>query len=104
MGQQRQRVIQGQQFDSARGTANRFFVQRNAQDTPSSLGVPAAARVIHQNAPDDLRAQAEKLHAALTLDAPRADEFEISLIGQGGRFESVRSGLTAEVLSGDSAE
>ena len=47
--------------------------------------------------------KAEELHAAFTPDTPRADQFEIRLIGKGRRFHSLRTCRADQVLSGNSA-
>lgn len=72
------------------GDRNRCLIQRNLYSASASVGVPAVARMVHENSQDDLRAEREEMHAAFAVDTSRSNQFEVSLIGQGGRLQGVR--------------
>jgi hypothetical protein len=60
--------------------------------------------MVHQNAPDDLRAECQKVYAAFTADTPRTNQLEVSLIGQSGRLKGVARLAPPQLLPGDSPQ
>src|SRR5258708_37560469 len=70
----------------------------------TSLGIPTIARVVHENAPDDLRTECEKVHAAFAADAPCAHQFEVSLVSQGGRLQGLARRTTSQVPPSNSPQ
>src|SRR5215831_8896833 len=70
----------------------------------STLGVPAFARVIDHQPPDDLRAQSEEMRPVLALDPSCPNEFQIRLIGENGGLQGLTARTPGEVLPGDPAQ
>jgi hypothetical protein len=60
--------------------------------------------MIHENSPDNLRAEGEEMHAAFAADTSRTNQFEVSLIGQGGRLQGVAGPAPSQVPPGNSAQ
>ena len=55
--------------------------------------------MIDENSPDDLRAEGEEVRAVFAFDATRANQLEIRLVGDGGRFQGVVA--APQMLPGD---
>src|ERR1700732_2918267 len=70
----------------------------------AALCIPTLARMVHENAADDLRTEREKVHAVLASDTARANQFEVSLVRQGGGLQRLAGLSVAQVLPGDAAQ
>src|SRR3954462_11465351 len=70
----------------------------------TALGIPTAARIVHQNSPDDLRAEGEKVDAVLATNPTRSKKLKKSFIGQSGRLKRMAGGAAPQVPPRDSAE
>ena len=60
--------MEGHHANAGRRPTVERFVERHLCGTSTPLGVPAAARIIHKNVADNLRAQGKELHPAFTVD------------------------------------
>src|ERR1017187_6645600 len=104
LGQRLECLVQCQYSDPAGPRPQQHVIQRHAYRIAAALGIPPAARMVHQNSPDDLRTEREKVYAVLTANAARSNQLEVSLIGQGGRFQRVTGGATPQLLPRDSPQ
>src|SRR5438105_3672648 len=66
----------------------------------ATLSISTAARMIHKNAPDDLRAQGKEMHTGFAANASRAKQFHIRLVCQGRGFERLIRAAAPEMLPG----
>ena len=64
----------------------------------------ARAGVIHQNAADHLRGDAEEMGAVLPPDVVLADQLQIGLVNQGGALQGVARPLLPQVAAGQAAQ
>jgi hypothetical protein len=103
-GQRIERLIESDYLDTVRLRRQERFVERQAQRVASALGRAAPARVIHQDASHDLRAERQEMRPALAADSPGSHQLEIRLIGQGGRFEGLAGPPALEVPVRDPLE
>jgi hypothetical protein len=67
-------LIQGENFNTACLRRQQHLIERHAQDISATLRETAAARMIHQGTPDDLRAQGQEMHPVLTANSPGAHQ------------------------------
>src|SRR4029077_687411 len=79
-------------------------VRRDALRLAAALGIATAARMVHQNSPDDLRADGEKVYAVFAANAARSNQLEASLIGDSGRFQRVAGVPAGQLSPGDSPQ
>jgi len=101
LGQRHQGVIKGQHVDTSRAGPEQGFVQRDTLGIPTSLRRQPAACVVHEDGSNDLRAQGKEVHAVLASNSGRANELEVGLIGQRGRFKRMVGRLAPQLLPGD---
>jgi len=79
-----------------------LLIEGHLCETSTPFGVPAAARMIHKNVADDLRAQGKELHPAFTVDVMPTHQFEVGLIHQGCRLEGMTGDSAGQVFAGNS--
>src|SRR6185295_5426769 len=75
-----QSIIKRDQFRAALLGADDRFIKRNLERTTTSLCIPAASRVVYQNAPHRLRGYRVEVSSILPSHVLVIDEPEISLI------------------------
>src|SRR5438270_13643312 len=80
------------------------IIERYSNLVAAALGRLTAARVIDKNASDDLRAQREKVHPILAVDAAGARQLQIGLVGQCRRLQTLARGAAAQVPPGNAPQ
>src|SRR5205823_3887668 len=80
IGEGHEGFIESQHVNIPRPRAEQGFIQRDLHRISSPFCVPVAARVVYENAPDDLRANSEKMTTVFALETSGANQLEIRLI------------------------
>ena len=68
------------------------------------LAALPVARVIHQDAPDQLRGHAEEMGAVLPVDAALVDQPQVGFVHQGGGLQGVVGPFAPQVPAGQALE
>src|SRR5262249_37558926 len=79
----------GQYVDSPRTRPQQCLFQRDSYLIAASLRVAPPARMVHENPADDLCAKGKEMQTVFAVYTARSNQFEIRLIDQGRRFQSV---------------
>jgi hypothetical protein len=88
----------------SRGGGVEGVVDGEVRGSGAAFGGLVRARVIHQNAPDHLRGDAEEVRAVLPLDTALVDQAQIGFMHQGGRLQGVVGPLAPQIPRGKAAE
>ena len=96
-----ERFINREQFSGSRFGHGGGFVERNLQRPAATFGVMMAARVVNQDAPHQLRRDAEKMSAVLPLHVLLIYQPQVGFIDQRRGLQSVAGAFAAHVTAGE---
>src|SRR5262245_55686208 len=80
------------------------LIERHAQRVAATLGEATSARVVDEDATDDLGTQCQEMGPVLAADSSSAHELEIRLISQSGGFKAFAGVMALEVSARHTAQ
>jgi hypothetical protein len=100
LGQTAQSVVERHQVQVALLRHGNGFVERKLAGVGAALGGVPVARVVHQDAADQLRRHAEEMCAVLPLHAALVDQLHPGFVDQGGALQRVAGAFAAQIAVG----
>src|SRR5215475_451876 len=94
-----QRLIQRHQFRGPLLGRHRGLVQRHLLRPAATLGILAPSRVVHQDAPHQLRSDPEEVRPVLPVDTLLFDQPQVGFVDQGRGLQRVAGTLPPHVAA-----